>query len=66
MHRIFSGDGWFEVLDICKSARDNRRSQPLVQHSPILLILLILCIDVNIFAHWPSWRDPVPAFRGPG
>ena len=47
MHRIFSGDGWFEVLDICKSARDHRRSQLLVQRPPILIILCILCIHVQ-------------------
>ena len=69
MHRIFSGDGWLEVLGIrvalgqafefqcaftevdeqshLKSACDHRRSQPLVQQPPVLIILCILCIDVE-------------------
>ena len=34
-------------LDIRKSARDHRRSQPLVQQPPVLIILCILCIDVQ-------------------
>ena len=44
MHRIFSGDGWLVFPDILKSARDHRRSQPLVQQRPVLIIL---CIDVQ-------------------
>ena len=47
MHRIFSGDGWLIVLGIHKAARDHRRSQPLVQQRPVLIILCILCIDVQ-------------------
>ena len=51
MHRIFSGDGWLVVLDIRKSARDHRRSQPLVQQRPVLIILCILCIHVQQSGH---------------
>ena len=47
MHRIFSGDGRLVLLDIRKSARDHRRSQRLVQQPPVLIILCILCIDVE-------------------
>ena len=47
MHRIFSGDGRLVLLNIRKSARDHRRSQPLVQQPPVLIILCILCIDVE-------------------
>ena len=47
MHRIFSGDGWLAVLNIRKSARDHRRSQPLVHCRRVLIILCILCIDVQ-------------------
>ena len=47
MHRIFSGDGELAVLNIRKSARVHRRSQPLVQQRPVLIILIILCIDVQ-------------------
>ena len=47
MHRIFSEDIWFEVLDICKSACGHRRSRLVAQETLILLILLILCIDVQ-------------------
>ena len=47
MHRIFSGDGGLAILDICKSARDHRRSQLLVQQRPVLIILSILCIHVQ-------------------
>ncbi len=46
MNRIFSGDGGLAVLDIRKSTHDYRRSQPLVQQPPILIILYILCIHV--------------------
>ena len=47
MHRIFSGDGWLVFPDILKSARDHRPSQPLLQQPPVLIILCILCIDVQ-------------------
>ena len=47
MHRIFSGDGWLVFPDILKSARDHRRSQRLLQQPPVLIILCILCIDVQ-------------------
>ena len=47
MHRIFSGDGWLVFPDILKSARDHRPSQRLVQQPPVLIILCILCIDVQ-------------------
>ena len=30
-----------------KSARDHRRSQPLMQKPPVLIILCILCIEVE-------------------
>ena len=33
--------------DILKSARDHRPSQPLLQQPPVLIILGILCIDVQ-------------------
>ena len=46
MHRIFSGDGWLVFPDILKSARDHRPSQRLLQQPPVL-ILCILCIDVQ-------------------
>ena len=51
MHRILSGDGGLAVLDIRKSAHDHRRSQPLVQQPPILIILCILCIHVQKSGH---------------
>ena len=44
MHRIFSGDGGLAALDIRKSVHLHRRSLPLVQQPPILIIL---CIDVQ-------------------
>ena len=44
MHRIFSGDGGFAVLNIRESARDHRRSQPLVRQGRVPIIL---CIDVQ-------------------
>ena len=47
MHRIFSGDGWLVFPDILKSARDHRPSQRLLQQPPALIILCILCIDVQ-------------------
>ena len=47
MHRIFSGDGWLVFPDILKSARDHCPSQRLVQQPPVLIILCILCIDVQ-------------------
>jgi len=47
MHRIFSGDGRLAVLNIRKSARDHRRSQPPVQQRPVLIILSILSIHVQ-------------------
>ena len=43
----FSVDGWLAVLNIRKSAHDHRRSQPLVQQRLVLIILCILCIDVE-------------------
>ena len=43
----FSADGRLAVLDIRKSARDHRRGQPLMQQPPVLIILCILCIDVQ-------------------
>ena len=48
MHRIFSGDGWLVFPDILKSARDHRPSQRLLQQPPVLIILCILCIDVQL------------------
>ena len=47
MHRIFSGDGWLVFPDILKSAHDHCPSQRLVQQPPVLIILCILCIDVQ-------------------
>ena len=47
MHRIFSGDGWLVFPDILKSAPDHRPSQRLLQQPPVLIILCILCIDVQ-------------------
>ena len=47
MHRIFSGDGWLVFPDILKSARDHRPNQGLLQQPPVLIILCILCIDVQ-------------------
>ena len=47
MHRIFSGDGWLVFPDILKSAHDHRPSQRLLQQPPVLIILCILCIDVQ-------------------
>ena len=47
MHRIFSGDGWLVFPDILKSAHDHRPSQRLLQQPPVLIILIILCIDVQ-------------------
>ncbi len=47
MDRIFSGEGGLAVLDIRKSAHRHRRSLPLVQQPPILIILCILCISVQ-------------------
>ncbi len=60
MHRIFSGDGWLVFLDIRKSARDHRRSHPLVQQPPVLIFLCILCIHVEwmvpLEGSAPSWE----------
>ena len=47
MHRIFSGDGWLVFPDILKSAPDHCPSQRLLQQPPVLIILCILCIDVQ-------------------
>ncbi len=47
MHRIFSGDGGLAVLDIRESAPDYRPSRLFVQEALVLLILCILCIDVQ-------------------
>ena len=47
MHRIFSGDGWLVFPDILKSAHDHCLSQRLLQQPPVLIILCILCIDVQ-------------------
>ena len=47
MHRIFSGDGWLVFPDILKSAHDHCPSQRLLQQPPVLIILCILCIDVQ-------------------
>ena len=47
----FFVDCGLAVLGICKSARDHRRSQPLVQQRPILIILCILCIHVQKSDH---------------
>ena len=44
---FFSGDGGLAALDIRKSARDHRRSQPLAPQPLVLFILCILCIDVQ-------------------
>jgi len=66
MHRIFPRDGRLAVLNIRKSARDHRRSHPLVQQPPVLIILCILCIHVqlgravckirqrDVFPEWPQ------------
>ena len=43
----FSADGGLAVVDIRQSARDHRRSQPFVPQRPVLIILCILCIDVQ-------------------
>ena len=43
----FSGNGWLLFLGIRKSARDHRPSQLRVQQRPGLVILSILCIDVQ-------------------
>ena len=45
MHRIF-WDGWLVFPDILKSAQ-LRPSQRLLQQPPVLIILCILCIDVQ-------------------
>ena len=47
MHRIISGDGWLVFPDILKSAPDHCPSQRLLQQPPVLIILCILCIDVQ-------------------
>ena len=47
MHRIFPGDGWLAVLDIRNSAPNHCPSRLLVQEALILIILCILCIDVQ-------------------
>ena len=47
MHRIFSGDGWLVFPDILKSAHDHCPSPRLLQQPPVLIILCILCIDVQ-------------------
>ena len=39
--------GWLVFPDILKSARDHRPSQRLLQQPPVLIILCILCIDVQ-------------------
>ena len=64
LHRIFSGDGWLIVLGIHKAARDHRRSQPLVQQRPVLIILCILCIDVQLWSF--SIDRPRCGGRAPG
>ena len=43
----FSGDGWLVFPDILKSAHDHCPSQRLLQQPPVLIILCILCIDVQ-------------------
>ena len=43
----FSGNGWLVFLGIRNPAPDHRRSQLLVQQRPVLVILCILCIDVQ-------------------
>ena len=43
----FSGDGWLVFSDILKSAHDHYPSQRLLQQPPVLIILCILCIDVQ-------------------
>ena len=61
MHRIFSGNGWLVMLSISKSAHDHCPSRHLVQQRPLLVILCILCIDVNdepflfVFIRVHSW-----------
>ena len=52
MHRILFGDGGLAVLDLRKSAHDRRRSQPLVQQPPILIVL---CIHVQKLGHEDLW-----------
>ena len=47
MHRSFFGDGWLVFPDILKSAHDHCPSQRLLQQPPVLIILCILCIDVQ-------------------
>ena len=47
MHRIFSGDGWLVFPDILESAHDHCPSQRLLQQPPVLIILCILCINVQ-------------------
>ena len=43
----FSGNGWLLFLGIRKPAPDHRLSQLLVQQRLVLVILSILCIDVQ-------------------
>ena len=47
MHRIFSGNGQLVILSTRKPAPDRRPSRLLVHKPFVLLILCILCIDVQ-------------------
>ena len=47
MHRIFSGNGWLAFLSIRKRVPDLRAGQLPVQQRLVLVILSILCIDVQ-------------------
>ena len=58
IYRIFSGEGGLAVLDIRKSAHLHRRSLPLVQQPPILIILCILCIHVQKLGREDLLFDP--------
>ena len=62
MHRIFSADCGLAVLNTRKSARDHRLSQPLVQQLALLIILCILCIDVE----WMVLSTDLPRRCGRG
>ena len=47
MHRIFSGNGWLDILSIRKPEPDHRPSRLRVQERLVLMILSILFIHVQ-------------------
>jgi len=63
INRIFSGNDWLAFLEIRKSPGDHRRSQPLVQQPPVLIIL---CIHVQYHYGKPDSRDRVLVPDRPG